>query len=603
MKRAYGIGLSLIASLAGVAGAQEPRSAAIGDIVHEVTFDRAAAARRSLGVSTSFTVRGTDPVILSMPAWTPGAYEISNFARYVSGFDARAGETPLRWEKYDHDSWRLFPATAGRVTVSFQVRADTLDNAMSWTRDDFAMFNGTTVFMYPEGQSFDTPASVVLRTEDDWRVATGMTQVRAPSRPFTFTAGNYHDLVDMPFFVGRFDIDSVQVSGRWTRMATYPVGAIAGPARAVMWDQIRRMIPPQVAVFGEVPWERYTIMQIADSSYPGASGLEHQNSHVNVFTPMAIGSDFLPSLLAHEIFHAWNVKRLRPSVMWPYVYDRPAPTPLLWISEGITDYYADLSLVRGGVVPPDGFYGALSEKMNETLSAGTVALEDASLSTWVQPTDGTHYVYYPKGALAGFMLDVMIRDATDNRRSLDHVMRELYAGTYKQGKGFTDADWWATVERVVAGGRKFDEFYGRYIDGRDPYPWNEILPLAGLRVEEMRVPRFGISTSVTNDQVVITDVEEGSAAAAAGVRVGDVILAIGEIPITDPAWGSRFRTVYESAQEGSRMPIQVRRGADTLTLQSLLRFATAGVAVVEDEAAGAKARMVRAGILGGTVAR
>jgi predicted metalloprotease with PDZ domain len=365
------------------------------------------------------------------------------------------------------------------------------------------------------------------------------------------------------------------------------------------------MIPPQVAVFGEVPWENYTILQIADTSYQGASGLEHQNSHVNVFTPLAIGSEFLPSLLAHEIFHAWNVKRLRPAELWPYAYDRKQPTALLWISEGITDYYADLSLVRGGVVPPDGFYAALSEKMNEVLGLEPVALEDASLSTWIHPTDGTMYVYYAKGALAGFMLDVMIRDATDNRRSLDHVMREIYATTYKRGRGFTNAEWWEAVNRVIGPGheRRLEEFHARYVDGREPYPWAELLPLAGMRIAELRMPRFGIATSVDGSIVVVTDIEEGSAAAVAGVRAGDVILAIGDIPIDDPMWGQRFRAFYESAQEGAPVAIRVRRGAQTLTLQSALRFETAGVAVVEAENASPKARMVRAGILGGTTAR
>jgi predicted metalloprotease with PDZ domain len=585
--------------------AQEARSAPISNIVHRVTFNGELAGERALSVAMSFDVAGAGAVLLSLPAWTPGAYEISNFARYVSRFGARSPAGPLRWEKFDHDTWRVDAPGAGRVTVEFRVRADTLDNAMSWTQTDFALFNGTTVFLYPEGQSHDTPARVEIETEPEWRVATGMTRVNPQARPFTFSASSYHDLVDMPFFVGRFDIDSVRISGRWTRMATYPVGAISGAARAVMWDQIQRMIPPQVAVFGEVPWEHYTILQIADTSYQGASGLEHQNSHVNVFTPLAIGSEFLPSLLAHEIFHAWNVKRLRPAELWPYAYDRKQPTALLWMSEGVTDYYADLSLVRGGVVPPDGFYAALSEKMNEVLGLEPVALEDASLSTWVHPTDGTMYVYYPKGALAGFMLDVLIRDATDNRRSLDHVMRELYAATYKRGRGFTNEEWWATVNSVMGPGheRRLEEFHARYVDGREPYPWEELLPLAGLRLEELRVPRFGISTAVDGSSVVVTDLEEGSAAAVAGVRVGDVILAIGDISIDDPMWGQRFRAFYEAAREGAPVAIRVRRGAQTLTLQSALRFSTAGVAVVEAPDAPARPRMIRAGILGGTTAR
>src|SRR5438045_5416529 len=155
-------------------------------------------------------------------------------------------------------------------------------------------------------------------------------------------------------------------------------------------------------------------MQSIAPSYGGASGLEHQNSHVDVLGPGMMGTPVMPSLYAHEIFHAWNVKRLRPSDMWPYRYDQEQPTPLLWISEGITDYYADLAEVRGGIVNAKGFYLMTSDKMSEVSSLPPSALEDASLSTWIHPRDRTEYIYYPKESLAGFLIDSMILEATDN---------------------------------------------------------------------------------------------------------------------------------------------------------------------------------------------
>src|SRR5918992_3435585 len=448
--------LPLLAAASAVA-AQEPapaaRSAPISNIRYEVTFNRAAAAARRLRVATTFDVGGAGPVLLALPAWTPGAYEISNFARWVTGFTAQGADgAALDWDQTDYDTWRIDTRGSKSVTVRFEYIADSLDNAMSWTRPDFALFNGTNLFMYPEGRGLDFGAQVAIRTEPEWRVATGMP--RAPGAATNvFAASNFHDLVDMPFFVGRFDVDSAQIVGKWTRLATYPAGSVSGAYRRTVWDQLRRMIPPQVAVFGgEVPWDTYTILQVADSTYRGASGLEHQNSHVDVLTPLALGSDFLPSLYAHEIFHAWNVKRLRPDDLWPYVYDRPQPTTLLWVSEGITDYYADLALVRGGVIDAPAFHSTTAGKINEVNDVPAVALEDASLSTWTHPVNGTGYIYYPKGSLAGFLLDIMIRDASDNRRSLDDVLRELYQAEYKRGSGFTNAEWWAAVSRA-AGGR------------------------------------------------------------------------------------------------------------------------------------------------------
>jgi predicted metalloprotease with PDZ domain len=575
------------------------RSAPISNIRYEVTFDRAAGAARRLRVGTTFDVEGPGPVLLSLPAWTPGAYEISYFARRVTGFTAQAAAgAALDWDQTDYDTWRIDPRGARSVTVRFDYIADTLDNAMSWTRPDFALFNGTNLFLYAEGRSLDFRAQVTVRTEPDWRIATGMPRATSGAAG-TFAAANYHDLVDMPFFVGRFDVDSAQIVGRWTRLATYPVGSVSGPYRLAVWEQLRRMIPPQVAVFGgEVPWDTYTVLQVADSTYRGASGLEHQNSHVDVLMPQFLGSDFLPSLYAHEIFHAWNVKRLRPEELWPYVYDRPQPTTLLWVSEGITDYYADLSLVRGGIIDAPGFYAATAGKINEVNDVPAVALEDASLSTWTHPVNGTGYIYYPKGSLAGFILDIMIRDATDNRRSLDDVLRELYQSEYKRGSGFTNAEWWATVSRV-AGGRSFDAFYERYIDGREPFPWDSILPVAGLRAVRDPQPRLGIFTAPDSGGIRITQLEPGGAAAEAGVREGDYLLAVGDVLVTDPEFGVRFRERFATAREGSPITLRVRRVAQTLTLTARLRFSPGAVRIVPDNNASARARRIRDGILQG----
>lgn len=577
-------------------------SAPLSDVRYEVTFTRATAAERSARVAMTFTAAG-DPVVLSLPAWTPGAYEISNFSRFVLDFAATAAGRALEWDKVDHDTWRIRRGgTTGPVTVTFAYRADTLDNAMAWTRPDFLMFNGTNLFMYPEGRPLEFAGRVTIRTEPGWKVATGMPPAPGGGSALTYAASNYHDLVDMPFFVGAFDMDSAQVSGRWMRFATYPAGSITGAVRQQAWDQLRRATPPMVAVFGEVPWDTYTVMQIVDSSYQGASGLEHANSHVDVLTPPAVGSDFLPSLYAHEIFHAWNVKRLRPVDLWPYRYDDAMPTTWLWMSEGITDYYADLALVRGGIIDEDGFYGVTAGKINEVDAVPPVALEDASLSTWVHPVDGTQYVYYPKGSLAGLMLDIMIRDASDNRRSLDGVLRELYASTYKQGRGFTREDWWKAVA-AAAGGRDFTDFERRYIDGRERYPWSALLPLAGIRVQETRVPRLGVSTIQDATGVRIEQVDPDGAAAAAGVRAGDYLLAINDLAVDDQSFFLKFRAMFADAREGQPISLRVRRGEQALTFTGTLRLASGGVALSADPGASPRAVRIRTGILRGTTDR
>jgi predicted metalloprotease with PDZ domain len=598
--------LAALLALAPALEAQRPTadsslSAPVANIRYEVRADRPALAARRLHVTTTFDASGAAPVVLSLPAWTPGAYELGDFAKWVSGFTASQRGAALRWDKLDYDSWRVRPAGSGPVTVEFDYQADSLDNAMSWTRPDFALFNGTNLFLYPEGRPLDFPATVSVRTEPGFRVATGMTWAGSGHQ---YTASNYHELVDMPFFVGRFDLDSTTISGKTVRLATYPVGSVPPAARAQLWQQLGRIIPVEGNVFGEVPWNHYSVLQIVDSSYGGYSGLEHANSHVDIVAPGFVGSPFQPSLYAHEIFHAWNVKRLRPADLVPYRYDRRQPTPWLWVSEGITDYYADLAEVRGGTTDVAGFYALTAGKIAEIENTVPFALEDASLNAWIHPKDGTEQSYYPKGSLAGLLLDIYIRDASDGRHSLDDVMRELYASTYKTGqRGFTAADWWGAVSRA-ANGRSFDGFQARYVDGREPYPWPEALRTIGLRIAPDSAPRLGVASALDSTGAVrVTEVAPGSAAARAGVQPGDQLVSVGEIPVTDVFFSNRFRQVYGRRPAGSALPLVIRRGGSTMTLNATLAYARSQSRITEDPAAPPRAVRLRNGILRGTTER
>ena len=593
------LGCAIVAPLGSSAQVQVPASAPITDIRYEVTFTRSNAEHRVVSTAMTFTVGGNAPVVLSLPAWTPGSYEIANFARNISNFAAEEAGGTLAWDKLDQDTWRVRPTGIGQITVHFDYQADSLDNANTWSRPDFLLFNGTNLFFYPEGRGFNFPASVTVNTEAGWKTVTGMTA----AGPRRFVASNYHDLVDMPFFVGNFDLDSTQISGAWVRLATYPSGSVTGGARIAVWEALKRIIPVEAKVFGETPFTTYSLMQIADPSYGGGSGLEHQNSHVDILGAGMLGSPVLQSLYAHEIFHAWNVKRLRPSDIWPYRYDQPQPTPLLWISEGITDYYADLAEVRGGIVDAREFYVLTGEKISEVAALPPTSLEDASLSTWIHPRDGTEYVYYPKGSLAGLLIDIMIRDATDNRASLDDVFRSLYNAAYKNDRGFTSDEWWAAVTRA-ANGKSFADFYARYIDGRERFPYDQVLPLAGLRLARDTIlePRVGISTIQDSSGVHVTAILPGSAAAESGVEAGDQLLAVGGISAEDPLWSEKFRARYARQAEGAEVPIRVRRAGAERTLSARLRFAARIESrVVEDPRASAKAKRVRQGILTGTV--
>jgi predicted metalloprotease with PDZ domain len=392
--------------------------------------------------------------------------------------------------------------------------------------------------------------------------------------PNAFSATNYHDLVDMPFYVGRFDLDSAQAAGRWIRFALYPAGAMTTARRDRTLGWLQKLVPAQAAIFGEVPFRNYTVFVRSDTLV-NFGGLEHQSSQIDEVTSSVLDAN-LSGLFSHELFHAWNVKRLRPADLVPYRYDDAQPTPWLWVSEGVTDYYGTLALSRTGIADSTAAYEQVAGWIANVDAAPPTAVSDASLSAWIGSRDGGGGLYYPKGALTGLLLDVLIRDASDNRHSLDDVMRELYDSTYKRGRGFTSDDWWSAVARN-AGTRgakaTFLAFAHRYIDGREPLPIDSVLSLAALRTERttIREPRFGVTTRTDSGGVEATSVVPGGTASMGGLRVGDRLVTVGDVKIANDASFADVRARYAGTTLTS-LPAVIRRGAETLTLQLPVRL-------------------------------
>ena len=589
--------LLAIVATAQSAAAQTPTR--ISNVHYDLTFNANTAKTRTIDMVMNFDVTGPGPVLLSLPVWTPGAYEVTYFDKNVLSFEPTSNDKPLDWDKTSYSKYRIQTRGAHHAKLTYTFLADTLDNAMAWSRPDFLLVNGTNVFFYPENGSLNLPATVTIHTEPNWKIATPM---RATGSN-TFGEANYHDLVDMPIFIGVMDFDSAQANGKWNRLAAYPAGRLDAAQRSNLLDQVGKLLGRESAVLGEIPWQTYTVMQIYDSTYGGYSALEHQRAHVGVY--QGFSDQIVPSVTAHEMFHAWNVKRMRPSEMWPYRYGAEQPTPWLWVSEGITDYYADLAMTRSGVGDTDFFLNTTGGKIANVDAVPPVSLEDASLSTWIHPKDGTGYLYYPKGSLAGFMLDILIRDASNNSKSLDTVMRNVYDAAYKHGRGFTAADWWGAVS-AAAGGRSFAEFNRKYIDGREAFPWDSILPLAGFKLHTDTIydPRLGINLNTNADGAVsIASVAPGSAAEAAGVKAGDEIVSVGDVKITDQNQSfQNFRDQYRRKTPGSALPIVVRRNGVDMTLNGELRLVPrADTKLIIDASANAKAVRIRRGILEGKV--
>lgn len=544
---------------------------------------------------------------VSLPAWTTGHYEIANYARWVHTVRAEADGRPVFWDKADKDTWRISAGGARRIAIEFQTNPDSLSLSLSMIHPDFALINSTNMLVYPEGVPLDFPATLTLETPAGWRLATGLSEA-APGR---FRAASYHDLVDEPIFAGRFWLDSVMVDGKPVRLAVHPDSAMS----PIVWDSVRQaisgIVTAQNRIFGGPPYESYTVLLYApfiDVQWGG--GLEHSNSQLDML-PAAFFADratgqlgpFTRPLLSHEFFHLFNVKRIRPAEMWPYDYSREQFTPLLWWSEGVTDYYADVTLARSGLFTLDRFIESVQQNIAQVEDAAEiVAVEDASINTWIGPTyvnEGQYY--YPKGSLIGLMLDIRIRTATRNEHSLDEVIQRLYTAHWQRGRGFTTSEllgyirpWWAGV----------DEFYTRFINGREPLPYAEILPLGGIAtsVSDVRLAFFGVALDTVPLQGggLVQSVAPNSPASRAGLMPGDILLRVGDVVLaTNPrAFGVQYRARYRDA-DGQPVQVAFRRSGQEMqaTTQATPRLIRA-VRVSADRAASGLPLAIRTGIVG-----
>jgi predicted metalloprotease with PDZ domain len=257
--------------------------------------------------------------------------------------------------------------------------------------------------------------------------------------------------------------------------------------------------------------------------------------------------------------------------------------------------------VRGGAITAAGFLRTTQGKMDHVAQLPPVALEDASLQAWLHMTDGTSDIYYDKGSLAGLALDILIRDASDNQASLDDVLRELYASTYKMGRGFTPDEWWGAVTRA-ARGASFRDFSDKYVNGREPYPWAPWLARAGWRLvtDTVHEARLGVSLAPDSAGLRIAEVVPGSTAQHAGLRVGDVLVKVAGVSATDADFNRKWRD-RAGNRDGAPLAIEVRRDGAPMILSGVVRVAILiGSRLEDDPAANAKARRIRGGILSGT---
>lgn len=474
----------------------------------------------------------SEAVELLLPVWRPGRYGVLDFAATVREYEAfdDAG-APLRVEKIRKNAWRIDSDGADEVTFRYSIFADALGNRTRHADDSHVFLSGSSVFVLSPPHRNDEHA-VHLDLPDGWAVSTGL-----EATGDAWLAESYDTLIDSPIEMGTHQRHIFDVEGVTTEVAVW--GDVE-PGWQLIEEDFSAVARVQHEILGgDIHFDRYVYIVHA---YPGGGGgTEHLNSSVcqtrpATFTDADRWKRFM-SLIAHEYFHTWNVKRFRPAELVPYEFDREDYTRMLWLVEGSTSYYDDLTLVRGGIIEPNEYLNIVASSVARTETrAGRArsSLTESSFDAWLKlwgpgSPDHTNTTVnvYTHGAMASLALDLLIRGASGGEGTYDDVMRSLNARFDWRTSGYTMGD----VIKACndAAGTSMSRFFDAHITGRELPPMDEALLLAGIeRVEDDDAPGvlFGASTTSADGGRRITQLLDGSPAFNAGLNVDDVIIAI-----------------------------------------------------------------------------
>jgi predicted metalloprotease with PDZ domain len=528
-----------------LSGMIAPQAQAADPVVYELRFD--APNTHLLAITVRAGGLNGQDAEFAMPAWSPGWYIINDYAKMVQEFSATATNgAALPWRKTDKQTWRVELGGNKEITVRYKLYANTL--AVDWVQynDRHAHIAGPAAWMYLVGGK-ERPARLSIAVPAGWRVATGMEQTGENQ----FAAENYDRFIDCPLEISDFAEKTFTAGGATFHVVVHDVLGRTDFTRFT--QDLQKAVEKQIPVFAPVvggprktPFAEYWFLF---HIWPGTGGgLEHWNSTQIFFSSdweAGRGGNFSGyegklSTASHEFFHNWNVKRLRPKPLGPFDYSREVPTPSLWISEGLTSYYSSLALVRAGLVKPETYLGRIAQLISgfeRSPGRRERSIEDASRDTWFWYRSGgpaetnianTNIDYYTGGQIMGHLLDLAIRQATNNQKSLDDWMRLLYQRYALPKPGFEPED--AVRAGSEVAGKDMSDFFRRYLSGKEVPPYEEYFAYAGIEVEKRMDtlrPWIGIATQRGDDgHAVVASLTPSGPAERAGLDRGDVVLAV-----------------------------------------------------------------------------
>ena len=471
---------------------------------------------------------------LSLPAWN-NLYQLRNFVDNLSDVTASDRDRePLEVRRVGSHTWRVRTDSVDSLSLRYQVYANVPGDFYSLIDENHAFLNGANIFLYLE-QHRRAPLRLEFEDLDPaWRIATGLDQDGSAT---TFRAEDYDHLIDCPFEISDFHKIDFRSHGVDFEIVYHGERGVKEPEK--FRSTLEPLVETSFQLMQDVPLKRYVFIYHFTGVKRGG-GMEHRNSAaINkppVLEPNTSARNYLgiAGVSAHEFFHLWNVKRIRPRPYLEPDWTRPIPTPALWFSEGFTSYYGGLILLRSGLHSPSRFFRSIAGRIRVIESRSShraLSVEEISADAWRYPEPTyllaeNSYSYYSKGAVLAFLADLRIRSETKGRRSLDDVMRFLNWFYAKPGKGFEPAD----LPRVFSSVCEcdFSEFFESYVSGTDALPYEEYLALAGLELlrGEKTATDFGFeATSNHGEPPIVARIDEGSAAAEAGLQLGDVVLS------------------------------------------------------------------------------
>lgn len=468
-----------------------PSPVAYGQQAVEYRVELDQPQTQMVGVSVRVPEVEGPELLLSLPTWRPGRYEILDPAGSLRELTARSGSgRELRVGKVDKSTWRVEPAGSETVEVSYQIYANSLSDRTRHVDDSHAFLSGSTVFLYSPAHR-NRPVIVRIEAPAEWRVATGLEPAWADPR--ILAAASYDVLVDSPIEVGLHDLIELEIAGKPHEIVVWPMGARYDRERLI--EDSRKIVEQQLEIFGVLPYERYVFLNHVGAGAGG--GTEHLNSTIMQTSFESFEGSHERNkayrrylgLVSHEFFHTWNVKQLRPAGIHPYDYQNENYTELFWVSEGTTSYYSDLTLVRAGLIQPKHYFEALGKLIDSYRTrpgARVQSVAESSYDAWIKfnrrnPDSVNSTVsFYSQGKLVSLALDLEIRKRSRGSKSLDDVMRDLFERFPLSGSGFTNGDLLLALER--AAGSPFDGFYADHIAGTEPLDLNGLLATVGLEL-------------------------------------------------------------------------------------------------------------------------